>query len=167
MKCSTDVAATLANIACCSGHLATGSPASPILAYYAHVDVWENVAQLAKGAGCTLSIYIDDMTLSGTHVPQKLVWAVKRAIHAGGLRYHKEKRAVDRACEVTGVIITNKELRAPNRQHKKLREAKKLMDALRRNPVSSSRIVGRLAGLTGQFNQIYSANSPSQFPLSE
>jgi hypothetical protein len=161
MKCSEDVAATLANLACCDGHLATGSPASPILAYYAHVDVWERVALLAKGSGCALSIYIDDVTLSGAHVPQQVIWAVKRSIHGGGLRYHKEKRSVDRACEVTGVIIANGELRAPNRQHKKLQETRKAKDR-NRDAANRARILGKLAGLTGQLNQIASANSLQQ-----
>src|SRR5262245_324159 len=35
MLCPPDVAAVLTKIACCEGHLPTGSPLSPILAYYA------------------------------------------------------------------------------------------------------------------------------------
>jgi hypothetical protein len=161
MECPKDVAGTLANLACCDGHLATGSPASPILAYYAHIDVWEKVASLAKTAGCALSIYIDDMTLSGPSVTQKLIWAVKQCIHGGGLRYHKEKRSVERACEVTGVIINNGELRVPNRQHKKLREARRARDR-ERNSKDSASIIGRLAGLKGQFDQIANANTLSR-----
>ena len=161
MKCPKDVAATLANLACCDDHLATGSPASPILAYYAHIDVWEKVALLAKAAGCNLSIYIDDMTVSGVHVPQKLIWAVKMAIYGGGLRYHKEKRSIDRACEVTGVIIASGELRAPNRQYWKVLEAKKAKDR-HQDPQDRAKILGTLAGLTGQLKQIASTNSAPQ-----
>nr|WP_281365453.1 reverse transcriptase family protein [Hyphomicrobium methylovorum] len=157
MGCPEDVAGTLANLVCCDGHLATGSPASPILAYYAHIDVWEKVASLAKANGCVLSIYIDDITLSGPHVSKKLVWEVKECIHRAGLRYHKEKRSIDRACEVTGVIIDRTELKVPNRQHKKLREAKRARDR-DRNSKDSAKIVGRLAGLQGQFDQIANGN---------
>ena len=113
---------------------------------------------VSKAAGCALSIYIDDMTLSGVRVTQKLIWAVKQCIHGAGLRYHEEKRAVDRACEVTGAIITNGELRVPNRQHKKLREAKKAKDR-QRSSKDSAKIVGALAGLKGQFDQITNANA--------
>jgi len=160
MGCPKDVAAILANLACCDRHLATGSPASPILAYYAHVDVWRKVAALAKEAGCVLSIYIDDITMSGERVPQELVWSVKRAIHGGGLRYHKEKRSVDRPCEITGVIVKDGKLLAPNRQHRKLRDAK-LAVARNRNPRENAKVTGRLAGLAGQFGQIEMANQPA------
>lgn len=158
MGCPKDVAATLANLACCDGHLATGSPASPILAYHAHIDVWERIALLAKTNGCVLSIYIDDITISGQHVSGKLVWDVKECIHRAGLRYHKEKRSVDRACEVTGVIVKDGILTAPNRQYKKLREAKRARDR-NLNPKDRATIIGRLAGLKGQFDQIANGNA--------
>ena len=32
-------------------------------------------------------------------------WRIKEITHQGGLRYHKEKRAVDWRAEVTGVVI--------------------------------------------------------------
>lgn len=153
LGCPPDVATILARIACCDEHLATGSPLIPILAYYAHVDVWEKVAQLAATHECNLSIYIDDVTLSGFHVPSTLIWDIKQVIHASGLRYHKEKRAVDRPCEVTGVVLRAGQLCVPNRQHRKLRHAKRQKD---KNPDSKN--LGKFAGLVGQFLQISKAN---------
>jgi Reverse transcriptase (RNA-dependent DNA polymerase) len=153
LDCPPDVATILARIACCDDHLATGSPLSPILAYYAHVDVWQKVARLAGVHDCKLSIYIDDVTVSGRHVPTTLLWEIKQAIHGSGLRYHKEKRSVDRSCEVTGVVLRAGRLCVPNRQHKKLRNAKKQKDR-KADPES----LGTFAGLVGQFHQITNAN---------
>ena len=43
------------------------------MAYYAHVDVWEKVARIAKANGCVVTIWIDDITISGTKVSKSLV----------------------------------------------------------------------------------------------
>jgi hypothetical protein len=158
MLCPSDVAAVLTKIACCDSHLPTGSPLSPILAYYAHVDVWEKVAGIAKANGCEVSIWIDDITVSGPKLPTSVVWDIKRAIHAGGLRYHKEKRAVDRRAEVTGVVIRGGKLLPPNRQWRKLRDAKREFHREHR-PERSKRLMGRLAGLNGQVAQIAAGNA--------
>lgn len=156
MNCPNDVAAILARLACCEDRLATGSPLSPILAYYAHIDVWAKVAALATRAGCNLSIYMDDVTVSGAQVPTTLLWDIKQVIHGSGLRYHKEKRGVDRPCEITGVVIREGRLLPPNRQHRKLRAARQQKD---RRPEPKS--IGTFAGLAGQFDQIAKANGRS------
>ena len=157
MLCPTDVAAVLTNIACCDGRLPTGSPLSPIMAYYAHLDVWENVARIAKTHGCVVTIWIDDVTFSGLKVPMAVVWEIKQAINGGGLRYHKEKRAVDRHAEVTGVVIREGKLLVPNRQRLKLRNLKRAKDRERR-PQANKNLMGRLAGMKGQVAQIAAGN---------
>jgi hypothetical protein len=157
MLCPPDVASVLKNIACCDGHLPTGSPLSPILAYYAHVDVWEEVASIAKANGCVVSIWIDDITVSGPKVPTSVMWEIKQAIHGGGLRYHKEKRAVDRRAEVTGVVVRDGRLEVPNRQRRKLHDLRRQEDRERRLRPNKG-LIDRLAGLNGQVAQIAAAN---------
>jgi retron-type reverse transcriptase len=90
MKCAPDIAATLTSLATYKGHLPTGSPLSPILAYFTFYDLWEHVAQLCKNYGYILTVYIDDVTISGENLSAAALWEVKRAIHRAGLRYHKE-----------------------------------------------------------------------------
>jgi hypothetical protein len=158
MMCPTDVAAVLTKIACCDGHLPTGSPLSPIMAYFAHLDVWQKVATIAKANGCVVTIWIDDITISGPKVPKAVVWQIKNAIHAGGLRYHKEKRAVDRRAEVTGVVVLRDgQLVVPNRQRRKLRDLARQKDRERR-PEANKSLIGRLAGMNGQVAQIAARN---------
>jgi retron-type reverse transcriptase len=157
LGCSTDVAAVLKKLACCEDYLPTGSPLSPIMAYYAHMDIWEKVARIAREHGCVITIYIDDVTISGAKVPMSLVWEIKQVIHGGGLRYHKEKRAVDRAAEVTGVVLHDGEMLPANRHRQKLRKLKQAKDRERR-PGTKKSLMGQLAGMKGHVAQIRDAN---------
>ena len=94
------------------------------MAHYAYTDVWQALAQIAKEYDLTLTVYVDDVTVSGQHVPECLVWEMKKIIYASGLRYHKEKRYVDRPADVTGVILRDGDLLVPKRQHPKQNAAK-------------------------------------------
>jgi hypothetical protein len=120
------------------------------MAYYAHQEIWCEAAALARAHNCLITIYIDDVTISGDHVPMNLVWHIKKIMHRGGLRYHKEKRAVDRRVEVTGVVIRDGTLLVPNRQKVKLRAAKQQAHA---RP-TDIKVLGKVAGLRGQLRQI-------------
>lgn len=124
MQCEDDVAWHLAKIATFKGHLPTGSPLSPILAYFAHYDVWQSIAAICKEHGYILTVYIDDVTISASHISAKVLWAIKNAIHRSGLRYHKEKTFIDRPAEITGIIVHGDRMLVPNRQHQKLYKAK-------------------------------------------
>ncbi|WP_267551272.1 reverse transcriptase family protein [Rhizobium rhizogenes] len=156
MKCETDVAGILAKLATYQGHLPTGSPLSPIMAFFAHYDVWEIIAGYCKAHSYHLTVYIDDVTISGISVSPSVLWDIKRAIHRAGLRYHKEKHFIGRPSEITGVIVHGDRLLVPNRQLKKLRE---LQHDLRQPlpPAAESGLRERLAGLKGQISQIAAA----------
>lgn len=158
LQCANDVAEVLTKIACCDGHLPTGSPLSPLLAYFAHASVWHEVARIAREHGCVVTVYIDDVTVSGAHVPVHVIWQIKEALHRGGLRYHKEKRAVDRRAEITGVIVRDGKLLVPNRQRAKLR-ALRQSHARARHPAEAMRVAPKINGLIGQAAQIASANT--------
>jgi hypothetical protein len=121
MGCSEDVAAVLGRLLTVDEHLATGSTVSPITAFFAFYDMWLSVARIAKEAGCVLTVYMDDLTISGERVPGRLVWAIKQEIHRRGLRYHKERRYAGGTAEVTGILIRDGKLLVPNRQRKAAR----------------------------------------------
>lgn len=128
MKCEPDVTAVLVDIVTDNGRLPQGSPCSPILAYFSNMKMWDDVAEAVANAGCTLSVYADDITLSGATVPGALVWQVKQIIVKNGFRLKTEKEVslLGSPADITGVIIRNGMLKLPNRQHKKLAEIKKL-----------------------------------------
>jgi hypothetical protein len=153
MQCERDIAATLTRLACYKEHLPTGSPLSPILAYFAHIDVWTTIATICKANGYTLTVYIDDVTISGASVSAKVLWEIKKAIHRAGHRYHKEKLFVDGPAEITGVMVIGNTLVPPNRQHRKIRQSTKALKA----PLSveaTRELENRLIGLRSQLRQI-------------
>lgn len=153
MHCERDVAATLANLATFKGHLPTGSPLSPIMAYFAYYDVWQSIGAICRQHDYTLTVYIDDVTVSGANVSAEVMWNIRKAIHASGLRYHKQKSYYDRPAEITGVIINGTRLATPNRQLKKIADVRA---AIRTSHCAdeAKRLEMRLTGLRGQVGQI-------------
>jgi hypothetical protein len=153
MKCQPDVSSILASLLTVDDHLATGSPVSPILSFYAFYDMWHDLAQVASAAGFRITVYIDDVTVSGIAVPERFMWEIRRRIYKAGLRYHKERRFVNGRAEVTGVILHGGKTLLPNRQHKKAHELRQhLRPTL--EPEIKLRIKRRLAGLLSQRRQV-------------
>lgn len=157
MQCRGDVAGLLGDLCTFEGHLPTGSPLSPILAYYSYHDMWAEIAAFCASKGYTLTVYVDDVTISGTKVPIADVWQVRRMIHRTGLRYHKLKHYVDKPAEVTGVIVRDGRVVVPNRQRLKQRQ---LALALQGPGNDDPRLRVRLTGITGQIRQIDRQNGP-------
>lgn len=127
MRCSVDVAATLAKLATRNGRLPQGSPCSPILAFYAYFDMWETINTIVEGGQCRLSLYADDLTISGACIREADIWKIKRTLHKYGHRYNrdKERAIINRAADITGVIVKDDVLLLPNRQHKALAAARR------------------------------------------
>lgn len=127
MGCSPDVAALLTRLTTFNGRLPQGSPCSPILAYFAYEDMWARIDQIVAASGCALSIYADDITISGDVVYGNDVWAVKSCLFRYGFRYSakKERSLINRPADVTGAIVNGQTLLLPNRQHKKLAEVER------------------------------------------
>ena len=127
MMCSRDVSAILTKLCTFEGRLPQGSPCSPILAYFAYVDMWDEINRIVTASSCTLSVYADDITVSGTDVYGKDIWAIKKCLYRFGHKYsaHKERSLVNKAADITGVIVSGDELLLPNRQHNALTQVKR------------------------------------------
>lgn len=158
MGCSPDVASILAQLLTADGHLATGSTVSPILSFFAFYDMWQRIAEITVGAGCVLTVYIDDITVSGPCVPDRIMWAIKQELHNRGLRYHKERRYTGRHKEVTGVLIVDGKLRVPNRQRLKAYKARNELEILP-NCEEKLRLTTVLRGLNEQKKQVEGGRS--------
>lgn len=152
MGCPRDIAGTLATLACFQGHLPTGSPLSPIMAFFAFYDMWHEIAGVCRREGLTLTVYVDDVTVSGNSVPEEIMWEIRKIIHRVGLRYHKEKAFFDRPAEVTGVFVKGDALEAPFKQFKKLRTGVASIQSPIGNMSDIS--VKQIEGLKGQLRQI-------------
>lgn len=155
MQCNEDVSAILAAICTRNGRLPQGSPCSPILAFFSYIDMWEEIARIAKSSGNKLSIYADDITISGDSVLGETVWLVKQALHKHGHKFNikKERSIVNKPVEITGVIVSTDKLLLPNRQHEKLH--KTLIDrSLARSPKARAKLDQQIRGRVAQASQI-------------
>lgn len=155
MKCAPDVTAILVSLVTDNGRLPQGSPCSPILAYFSNMRMWADVAEAVAQAGCTLSVYADDITLSGDTVPGALVWQVKQTIVKNGFKLKREKEVslMGSPADITGVIVRDGTLKLPNRQHKKIAEIKNLQK-LTTDKKLLSRLESQLKGRLSQRRQI-------------
>ena len=153
MRCSPDVAAILAQLLTVDGHLATGSTVSPILSYYAFQDMWLAIAALARAAGCRLTVYMDDVTVSGDRVPEALMWQIRRQIDCRGLQYHKERHYQGSFAEITGVIIRDGKTVLPNRQRLKAHALRVAL--MQTDDEELARTIRQsISGLAGQQRQV-------------
>jgi hypothetical protein len=126
MRCAPDVAWILAGLTTRRGHLPQGSPCSPILSFYSCQNMWSEIDRIVEAAGCRLTVYVDDVTISGGLVPEALVWQVKTILHRYGHSHHrrKERRHFDRPAEITGIMIGPEKVSVPHRHFKKLQAAR-------------------------------------------
>lgn len=159
MECSPDVTAILCKLVTSADCLPQGSPASPILAYLCYIEMWSEIQAIVERAGCRLSVYADDLTISGNVVHEAMIWEVKQTLFRHGHRYSREKERSRRGspAEITGVILSRNGVTAPNRQHRRIHE---LRDELRNAPVEEAAQLNRkLSGRLSQLAQIRAGNS--------
>ena len=155
MQCSRDVAAILRGIVTHRKSLPQGSPCSPILAFHCYKDMWDEIYESVQEYNCRMSLYVDDLTVSGNFVPGHLVWEIERILHRHGhlSNSKKRKKALKGPIEITGVIVDQDRLVVPNRQHKKLYDVRM---KLRSSTCTSQQMIlkQRLNGRQAQFRQI-------------
>jgi hypothetical protein len=155
LQCSKDVTAILVRLTTRNGRLPQGSPSSPILAYLSHLDMWESIeAEVVKHA-CKLSVYADDITISGTHIPGELIWSVKKIIdrHGFQLKRDKEVSLIYSPADITGVIVKADSLKLPNRQHAKLHQLQ-IEHRLAKKGPERKKLVQRIRGRQSQKRQV-------------
>lgn len=160
MKCSPDVSGILAKILTLdNGSLPTGSPSSCIISYFSHLDMWEKIGISAQNYQCTLSVYVDDLTISGNAVPEVLITEIKATFNQYGLKskgskekhYHNAK-----AAEITGVIVKRDgSLGIPNRQHKKIHTLRKKLK-VEKDESKRHRLIQQIKGCEMQKKQVES-----------
>jgi hypothetical protein len=103
--------------------------------------------------GLQLTVYVDDVTISGDAVSEQLLWEVWKTIHAAGLVYHKEKRFVDCGAEVTGVVLRNGKLALPKRRHLKMHLTTKAAQSAP-NEVDRQKALATVRGMRAQWRQV-------------
>jgi hypothetical protein len=127
-ECAVDVAHKLADICCFKQeHLPTGSSLSGRVAYFAKKRMFDEIANLASDSGCEMTVYVDDVTVSGVSATTTLLGDVREIIRCHGLRTQNRKSktyASSAAKAVTGAVLVGNEVRLPNARHLKIHQAR-------------------------------------------
>lgn len=160
IECANDVAYALAKITTENGRLPQGSPCSPILAFFSYIDMWSEINNRVQADGCKLSVYADDLTLSGDTVHESVAWDVKVILNRHGHKYAKQKERSrrDRTLEITGVILTPEGVTVPNRQRKKIAKLRSEITKTRSSP-QKEKMEMQLRGRLAQMEQVHAGNT--------
>ena len=156
LLCSPDVTAVLVKLTVLNDCLPQGSPCSPILAYFSNRLMWNEIDEIVKKAGCALSVYADDLTISGRMVPKAAIWEVKKIVHRHGLRLKPSKEAslIARPAEITGVVVRRDgRLAVPHRKQKALAELN-MQRSRTRDPALRKTLDQQIAGRKAQREQV-------------
>lgn len=121
MNCTSDVAGLLANLICYNGILATGSSISPIISYYTHKHLFNDLSNFALKHGLIMTCYVDDITMSGPRASRALLHKVRQIIFKAGLRAHKARFFMgDSVKIVTGIAIKQDKITLPFSRWRKI-----------------------------------------------
>lgn len=130
-ECAADVADLLTRLCCYQDkHLPTGSPLSGRLASLVAEPMFDEIQAIADEAGCKLTVYVDDITLSGPGATPMLLVRVRSVIRSYGYRTSERKSIAyppRKPRVVTGVAVVSGLLAAPNLMHLKIRHTRSLL----------------------------------------
>jgi hypothetical protein len=149
-ECSDDVAGKLADICCFEGkHLPTGSSLSGYVAFFASRSMFDEIAACAAQANCKISIFVDDISVSGIGANKQLLSQIQRIVTSHRLRTKEKKSKIFSAKQakiVTGVIVKGECLLLPNRRHLAIHQARRRVrsEGAAGNSVALRELVGRL-----------------------
>lgn len=127
MQCSIDIATILAKLASVQTkeygtHLPTGSCISPLLSYWINKNMFDKLNAVAANSNCKFSLYIDDMTISGSGASRELLSKIASIIYSNRYKYHKTQVCNNGIATVTGLVVHNNELKLPHKRAKKIRK---------------------------------------------
>nr|WP_315230117.1 reverse transcriptase family protein [uncultured Limnohabitans sp.] len=152
LKCAPDVAGLLTDLCTYQRALPTGSPVSPLLAFWANHALFSTLQKRAQEQNLNLSVYVDDVTFSGKSLPSDLVFQVESIVQKYGQRLstNKTKRfGPNSPKHVTGVVIHNGRLMVPHARFYKARAIERAI----KNALEDGRrelLTAKLGGLLGE-----------------
>lgn len=111
-------------------YLPQGYPTSPILSFFAYLDMYEQILEVVRANNMEFSCYYDDLTLSSNKfIAKSIKRRVTRIIRKYGFEVHptKSRLVIKKYTKVTGVILKEGEIAAPKALLRKLHDAHNLM----------------------------------------
>jgi len=155
-ECAEDISARLADLCCyLQKHLPTGSALSGYVAFFATQPLFDQLAALSDKHGCKITLYVDDLTISGSKASRALLAELRARIRYFGLRTRHSKSMAFRENQpkpVTGTVLIGERMVLPNRQHLKLWQAKRALASAA--PADREATAKMLMGRVIQANQI-------------
>src|SRR5690606_17568744 len=120
MKCEPDVADLLAKLCTCNGHIPTGSRISMPMSCWANEKMFRELKNLSIQHNVTMTLYVDDITFTGSNVNKIFVNTVKKIITRHGHVMHPKKSILypkGSVKVITGVVIRNGTALARSEEH--------------------------------------------------
>jgi len=159
-KCAKDVSMILARICCYQQKfLPTGSRLSGYVAFFANKQLFDKVHTYARNLGCTFTLYVDDLTISGPAASKKLISHVIRLINRHGYKVSKKKTITYSAYSsktITGVVVKGNFCKLPNARLLSIFRDKKALSIA--TDEQKPALVKSLKGKLQLSNQIKKAN---------
>lgn len=132
MCCSPEVSWILTSLVCFKGHLPTGAPTSPLIAFYAYEESFTVFYGLVA-TWHRLSLWVDNMTFSCMYpflyrTGKEIIEQVQTNLNLYGLRLNRGKSRIYKVNEsayITGYqLLPNGDIRVRSAIHRKWYEAK-------------------------------------------
>ena len=121
MKCDRIVSGMLANLLTYKEYLPTGGSASPILSYYANKDMFDEIDMMAHAEGFTMTLYVDDICISGDKISSRFLNKVRKIISHYGFCSHKSHHFWQKQKKlITGVTVDRKGIGLPDARKQKI-----------------------------------------------
>lgn len=156
LKTSFDVAEILTNIVTYHSGIPTGCPTSQIMAFYAYVDMFTEIHDLAQRNNCKFTLYVDDMTFSSKEYfsKNKLARSIDCVLRKYGHKpkYTKVKYYTPSDYKpITGTIVTPEQVLAvPNELQKTIYDAFQKLKPVIENTNCSLGEAKQILSLKGQ-----------------
>jgi len=118
-----DVAGLFAKLVAIDGRMPFGSPISPVLTTQVHRGMFDAIYEICQANGLQMSLWVDDLTISGIFVRGALIEEIRGVIRRQGFQTHKIAfRNAHRPVIVTGVPIERKRVMAPRSLHGRVQD---------------------------------------------
>lgn len=124
LGCSPNVAHILARLVTADGHLPQGFRTSPKIAALVLLNADKRLASFLKKYGMRHTIWVDDLTISGSYPIKKLSSEIKNILQQEGFEVHKEEIIYSNKRQlVTSVVVNTK----PSVQKERRQEVEKII----------------------------------------
>lgn len=161
-ECGTtvDVAGMLTGFLTVDDAIAFGAPATPVFALLVCRGMFDEVYELCRTHDLTMTLWVDDLTISGEAIPGSVVAGIRAIVARHGFESHKVvRKASSRPVDITGVLVDRAEIRPINSVNLRVRdlerEVRAAMDA-----DSFAYSVDRLLSALGTMRYIVGAKTP-------